>query len=534
MRLRAGGDLVAVPKHFYIRAKPIFTRGREAKGYSATMDPDALPCPSFRRRAAATHLAITVLLTLGAAPAPALTPDDAVRAAVASSPALRAALRDVDGRRARVLEADRARNPVLYGSGTGEHAERLGANERSGSDRLAADVGLRTATDVGTTFDVNVDTALTWTRINPDPGNVDDLVNGPEFGLGAGLTIRQPLLRGAGEDRVLAALREARAAVTAAEREQEEEASQLVRDVLTAYWELWYAEASASVESDALVVAERQRLEMGQRAERLGSVPATDVLRLDAEVAARKRRVSDARGLVTTRQLTLARFMVLRPDRAASLTTTGSPELVLPSSDLSELIRRATTASPTRAAAVARIAAARESRLAAADETRDRVDLFASVGATTLWDEDGRFAGNRPGFTALVGIEWELPIGPSFQDARLAAADAAVLAAEAREEVELVRVEADVARQHATIGTATETLETLTESVRLSRELAEKESQRLGLGTAILTDLILAQQAAREAELARLRTETDRASAAIALSHLTGDLLVRYELEVTP
>ncbi len=493
------------------------------------MDPDAPPCPASRRRAFSLNL--TALLVLVAPAAHSLTPDDAVRAAVAASPALRAALRDLDGRRARVLEADRARNPVLYGSGTGEHAERLGSSERSGSDRLAADVGLRTATDIGTTLDVNVDTSLSWTRLNPDPGNVSDIVNGPEFALGAGLTVRQPLLRGAGEDRVLAALREARAAVTAAEREREEQASQLVRDVLTAYWELWYAEASAAVESQALAVVERQRSEMARRAGALGSVPATDVLRLDAEVAARRRRVSDARGLVETRRLALARLMVLSPDRAAALTTTGSPELVLPTSDLPTLMKRATMASPARAAAAARIAAARESRLAAADETRDRVDLFASVGTTTLWDEDGRFAGNRPGFTALVGIEWELPIGPSSADASLAAADAAVLAAEAREEVELVRVEADVARQVSTIRTATETLATLAESVRLSGELADKEAQRLSLGTAIVTEVILAQQAAREAELARLRTETDRAIAATALSHLTGDLLLN---EVTP
>ncbi|MBT9559544.1 MAG: TolC family protein [Myxococcales bacterium] len=496
------------------------------------MDPDAPPYPPATRHAVASRLLLTALLIAG--PASALTPDEAVRAAVSGSPSLRAALRDLDARRARVLEADRARNPVLYGSGTGEHAERLGSNERSGSDRLAADVGLRAATDVGTTFDVSVDTSLAWTRLNPDPSNTSDLVNGPEFGLGAGLTVRQPLLRGGGEGRVLAALREARAAVTAAERDREEAASLLVRDVLTAYWELWYAAASASVEADALAVVERQRAEMGQRAAALGTVPATDVLRLDAEVAARRRRVSDARGLVETRQLTLARLMVVSPDHGLTLTTTGSPDVVVPTAALDELVRRATTASPARAAAAARIASARESRSVADDETRDRVDLVASVGATTLWDEDGRFAGNRPGFTALVGIEWELPIGPSSADASLAAADAAVAAAEAREEIEVVRVEADVARQHATLRTATATLETLAESVRLSSALADTEAQRLRLGTAIVTDLILAQQAAREAELARLRTETDRAIAATTLNHLTGDLLVRYELQEGP
>ena len=151
--------------------------------------------------------------------------------------------------------------------------------------------------------------------------------------------------------------------------------------------------------------------------------------------------------------------------------------------------------------------------------------MTGSLGATALWGEDGQFPGSRPAFTVIVGLDWELPLGASSAAAERDAAEAALEAEQARRDDELARLTEQVAREHQTLVTAGTSATIAVESARLATALADAESRKLTLGTAITTDLVSAQQAAREAELARLRAEADRAIAALALAHLTGDLV---------
>lgn len=462
--------------------------------------------------------------------AESLTPEQALTLAKAGSPDLRAALFDIAATRASVLAEDRARQARLSGNVGAEHAERLGASKdqlsRSGDDALYADAALVLATDAGTTVQVGADTSLTWGRQNLDPNNQDDTISGPNYALGASVSVRQPLLRGAGTDVVLAPLRRAQAELTAAERARDDAGSALARDVLTAYWELWYAEAALEVERQALDVSQRQVDEIHARANTLGTVPQTDVLRLDSERAARTLRVVNAEGLVATRQVALGRLVNLRPTDAATLHTVPKPTLTVPSGDLAALIARAEATSPALAETAARLEAARASLVVASDQIAPKVDLTASLSAGTLWNEDGRYPGSRPALTAMVGLAWELPFAASSEEAQRDAAVARLEAQQARLDGEVQRLGEQLARLTTQLRTARATAESAAVAAQVARELASKEAQRLTLGTSILTNLITAEQSAREAELQRLRADADRATAALAISHLTGDLLI--------
>ncbi|MFO0659920.1 MAG: TolC family protein [Polyangiaceae bacterium] len=86
------------------------------------------------------------------------------------------------------------------------------------------------------------------------------LTLGPSHGVAAKASIVQPLLR------CRARRRRSRSSCgtslrTAAERARDRTASELLRDVIQAYWELWYAAESTRIEQTSLSLAQRQESE---------------------------------------------------------------------------------------------------------------------------------------------------------------------------------------------------------------------------------------------------------------------------------
>lgn len=496
-----------------------------------------------RTRTRSIGLAIAVSALPALAHAEPITAEEALRRAVGHSPELRAALADLDASRASVLSAELARTPVLYAGLDGRYAESFSDTSegatRNSTQQISGEVGVRTATDIGTQIKVGLTSSSRWQRVNRDPTSATEVVLGPTIAADLGVDVTQPLLRGSGTNAVLAGLRQARLSRDASELARQKAGSQLALDTMRAYWQLWVAERTLGVERSALELNQRQLADITAKA-KLGTAAAIDTLRLQSEEAARKQSLAEAEADVADRQIALGRLLGLTPSASLELSASSLPEqspaALAERPSLDELVSLAADQSFDIAQLDLSIEQAKERMGSAADLARPKLDLWSTVGLGGLWTEEApaglSLPGGRPAITALIGLDFELPLGESSADANLAEARANLEGAKLRKEARLEQLTAEVATARRALDTARTSAENAAITAKLAGMLAEKEDQKLRLGTSLLTELVSAQQSYRSAELSRLRALANTALAALELDHLTGQLLSRLTIQL--
>src|SRR5690606_24929969 len=178
----------------------------------------------------------------------------------------------------------------------------------------------------GTQIEIGTNLGAAWRSVNLTPGTTDSVTIGPNYSAQATLDVRQPLLRGAGDDATLAPTRQALAARTASRHSRDATLSQLVLETLRAYWELWYAQEAVRVQREALRVAERQLEEQRLRVERLGTAAPVDLLQLSSQRAAIEEALAIAETNRRARAIELGRLIGVAPGAAAAgLEAAGDP-----------------------------------------------------------------------------------------------------------------------------------------------------------------------------------------------------------------
>ena len=221
----------------------------------------------------------------------ALTTTGALSLAMKHSPGLRIAVLEL---RQATLAVDKedARYVASFSASLGytqtaSPSLRVNGTEVGRRDGVAIARGLSHQFSFGTVLGADLELDGAGTRL-VDPS--DPTLNlGPGYGVLIRLSATQPLLRGLGNDSGLAALVQARLARDAATQAKQRAASELARDVIGAYWELWYAQAAERIQADAVVIAKRQLTEAVARAE-AGRIPDLDVLPLRTAVGTAEER----------------------------------------------------------------------------------------------------------------------------------------------------------------------------------------------------------------------------------------------------
>lgn len=485
----------------------------------------------MRSFAALAVLALALPHVTQAQQTPALSPEDALAVALGQSPEVRALVLDAVAARASTRAAEDARAPVLTASVNGGFRESFSGTAagavRNDSRTVDASLGLAWTSDVGTVLSVNLTSGASWRTVNRDPSTTTSFTIGPNYTGQLLVNARQPILRGGGRDAVLATEREAAATEAQSLQQRDTQASAFVRDVLVAYWELWYAERALEVQREATALAQRQSDEARARVE-LGTLPAADALRFASTLAGLRETERSAEASRTQRAAELARLLGVDAS-----TATTDPEI--PSfATLDALAAQAAERSPELLALEAAVEAARQRTIAARNAARARLDFVASAGMVTLWADDmlpgAQLPGGRPGFVATGGLELELPVGSAAADAQHDRAQAQLEAAEARLEAGRLTLRASLATAHEQAADARDRIALATEAADVAERLAEAERGRLELGTTTPADLVIAQQDARAAALRRLRTVVDAVTSARRLEDTAGVLLDRFSL----
>lgn len=487
--------------------------------------------------AAAQEAQVASAAAVATAPADVLDVPTVLSLALEVNPTLQAALFDAASARADARAAAAARDPSLGVTTRGEYAESVGDTAggaiRTRGWNLQHGAALTFTSDVGTQVSLSIGLGTRFRQAGLTPGVTTVVIIGPTHTASATLSARQPLLRGAGRDAVLADQRTAEARATSSEASARVASSQLVRDVLVAYWELWYAERALEVQARAVELAALQAARARQE-EALGTLAPADVLRFVTTEATLREQLATVTASRTQRVVELARLLAIPVDALATIGIGSAPPSTTDVPSLAALLAGLRSTSPELAALEADLAAAAAAAAAARDAARARLDATAAAGMTGLWMEDAyqglAIPGGRPAFVASVGLELELPVTTDRRRAQRAAAEADLDAAEARLAAAVAQLEALLVTLHANLRAAIERIPLAAETARVSGQLADAERQRLELGTTTVVVVLDAQQTARESELRHGRALADAAVASLELEHRAGTLLDRFDV----
>jgi outer membrane protein TolC len=350
---------------------------------------------------------------------------------------------------------------------------------------------------------------------------------GPGYGLAARLTLMQPLLRGAGRDVAEAELAAARVRRSSAEHERDRVASELLRDVLSAYWELWFAHATLEIQRQSQALAVRQRDEAKARV-RTGSLAPADALAFETSVATRAEELLEAEVALEQRKLELLQRLGVGESRP-ELGDPGEQTPPTPAAPPSDAEREAIAESALLRARAAEVELARVQARTADDPLRSRLDLEAYVQAQGLGNQDVGAAAEQFGtlgaVSAHVGLVYEAPFSDTRRSAEAARARLAVDAAEAELAEARAGVLAELRSALARQRAGAEKVALAAETARIAGAQLAAEEARFRTGSATPLAVVEAETDLRSAQLRVARAHADVLIASLTVEHLTGRLL---------
>ena len=356
---------------------------------------------------------------------------------------------------------------------------------------------------------------------------------GPVYALVAKATLKQPLWRGRGRDVGEASLRASRLSQINQGHTRDRVGSELLRDVLTAYWELWYADAAVAIQVQSLAVAKSQRDDAQARVDS-GSLAPAEVLSFDTQVATRDEDVLTARTERERRAHELARVIGTNEHEGVFGAVIDEP-LAEQSvhTFLRELVeQRALSESAEIHERAASVELSRMQQKTADDPKKPRLDLDSYVqtqglGNKSVGDAANQFVGGDV-ISAFVGLTYEAPLRDRQRRAEAAKARLSTEVAEQqlREVRQRVLSEVRGALDREAAGREKVALAERTSDIAERQLVAEQARYASGSSTPLA--VVEAEDKVRAAKLRLARARADLVESALIIEHLTGELLDRY------
>jgi outer membrane protein TolC len=441
----------------------------------------------------------------------ALSLTEAVRTTLRLHPAIQSAASDVEQRKAELDVARGPFDPVVTTAVSHDHdttgalpGERLFPERTIYTDTTDVSLGASVGTTWGTNIAPSVGLARVYQRLaNPPPG----LVNDPMQRAHVGLTVTQPLLRGAGTVGAASAIEARRLARDAAAHTLTRSAQRQVYLTLVAYYELVAANqdlgllrgirngASKVVDDTKLLVQSEQR-------------PRSDLRQLEGNLANRTRAVIEAENNRLQAVYALGLAMGLGADRIADFDLTdGFPPVSAAVPDGADAVRVAARDRADLAAARTAVASAARDLQGAEWNTKPSLDLSASVGYGGGLDRDGVDAfflaagKNVRGLNAGVALTLELPVANTAKraerDLRLAQREQASIAARDLER----RMPLDVMSALEDLRLSKNALVAANEAVKQFDQVVSDQRDKLREGVGTVIDMVLTEELLISAEL---------------------------------
>jgi outer membrane protein len=415
---------------------------------------------------------------------------------------------------------------------TGEIAEtrRRGRPPADGSDNRETGGSLKLGARKQYAFGTLLELALEAERATRD--GQDDLA-----ATRLGLTVTQPLRRGAGREVNRIAVRLARLDTQMSRHELQAVAEALAARVESVYLDGILARRRLEIVEASLRLAVRQREETRQRI-RVGGLPGTELAAAEAEVAVRQEARIDAQSRLAALRLRLARL--IQPERLARPDPALDFPAQAPATDdtLDPLETHLDSALRLRSDLnQARLRARRGDLelIRTADGLLPRLDLFARLGksgyAAALADTPGEMGGD--GYDATLGLGFEWPTGNRAGRARQRGAErgAQQLLESLRNIEDLVRE--DIHLAHLEVRRAQRQREARAATRILQEEKLRAETVKFDAGQSTSLFVAQAQRDLLAAQVAEAEAAMDYRKALTELYRLDGSLLPRRGIAVS-
>lgn len=392
------------------------------------------------------------------------------------------------------------------------------------SDNRRARVGADKRFSTGAT--VTVETNLSRSTSN------NNAARNPDYASDVGISIRQPLLRGAGRQLNLAPIARARAAADQSIFQLRSDILDVITETEIAYWNLAYARATADLIASSIELAENL-LEENRERERLGLVTSLEVLQAETQLINQQedsiraeRAIEDA--VDALRRVTGS--VSFLDDLDETVWVYPLPVEMVTLRPIREVVADTVSSDADAKAQERAIEVQRINRLLAEDATRPNLDVTAGVdylGRDTDGQRAYRGAYSGDGYNWNVGLEVRFPWGFRGAHARTRQAERTL----EQEEVRLydIRQQKALAARNAwrAVNTGLKRIEVTRKALELNEETFEQERARYGSGLVAYRQVLEAQRDFDRARSNYLLAVIDSLRAQVRLSRVDGTILDR-------
>lgn len=474
-----------------------------------------------------------------AQPAATLSLTDALKGAIRGNPDLRRERVAMDSAAATLMAAYGAFDVTLTGGLTAARRvlPRLTDADIGGgfTESLTLDLGVARALETGGRLALTVQGVGSRTSSRFQCGGLPAAMGMAcdVYTSQVALSFTQPLLRGFGSEVATANIRRQTIQRDIALQNRLARASVVVRDVVSAYWELAYASRDLAIRQSAVALAQEQR-RVSEVMVEVGRLGKLEMAAVDRAIADRMQDVATAQQLMLVRALDLQRLLG-RPVAAdfAPPAASDEPSPAALAIDPRAETTRALESSPQLRALRSGIALSELDVRTTEALLRPRLDFVGSVGAAGRRPDLAAALEQVAGFEAPVwsaGLTFEWPVqNRAARGNGLAARAAGDRARIDVEDLELA-IRDSVVRFSSAARTAARRLELARAAVEHAQKSLEAERARFEVGRATNNDVLLRQQELKTAEVQVARASVDQALAEAALSAVGGDILDRYRI----
>jgi len=424
------------------------------------------------------------------------------------------------------VRAEEGRYPYVFAADAG-----FTLNDGTATDSSQriydATAAVRRTFPFGTTAQVSLTTSRndgSGSTIDPQSGIITQR-DSLGYGAKARLSVTHPLLRGAGRDIGELGLRIARENRSVSQKTKARALSELTRDVLLAYYNLWLADESVRIDESALALAQRQEREALEKQQFGGLAPA-DVYSFSTRVASLEEQLVAARLDRRRQSFELNRLMGASATEAPDLYAADAPVPgTSPTAAEVETALRADSLELAESEAQVRLARTRAG--VAGDSGRPRLDLngYFETGGSSESATDALAGVPRLDiYTVHVGATFELPLENTLKNAERESAILAVRIAEQNLKATRDRIASDAASSVEQARSAEARLGLTERTVQIAEKSYEAARAKYELGGGIAIEVQQAEEDLRQARLSAARTRAELVAAQIAMQHLAGTL----------
>lgn len=476
-----------------------------------------------------------------AAPARTIGLRDALSVAVRQNPSLATATMDVAIADSQIDETY-GLDDYVFDSSANWLSQRTAAVSTNPFQQTALDdfklhAGITRAFSDGGRLGVRLDGEYTRTitRLQFSPAMPAENIETTIYKPSVQATFFQPLLKGFGKKVARANRRLAEANRTVAELTREGDAANVVRDVVSAYWELAYAAQDLEIRRAAVTLAKEQ-LRLTQASIDVGKLAKTEALSVEQAIAAREEEVLLAEQTLSERSLEVRRLAGLEIgpgeiDLAASdkLDVTAA----VPSVD--EALKKAMERNPQLVTIRAQAGVAAIDVEVNEDGLLPQLDFNAAAGplgnSTGAGDSFAQMAEFKS-WQVNATVNLTMPLENRQAKAALATSKGRLRKVKLSEADVSSQIAVQVVRAVNGVRSASKRIEVTATSTKLAKQNVDVEQARWEVGRSTNFDVIKRQEELEEAQLREARARADYLKALAVLQALDGDLLPQYGITV--